>query len=355
MPQKKNLLINFLLIFAGGAAAFLLIKKTFFLLAPIFLAYLFSEVIRNSLSKIHPLGEPVKRILTVLLLLIFFAFLSLLVVLLAERFLHYATKITEFLSGNSESITSFFKEQIKKLENTLSSLLGQNMENRFTLYLPTLFQDFIKKGLSLLPIWIGKAAGCLPRFFISLIIFIISCYYFSCDWKRIRSFAEKNFSGNLLMRLSLMKKHFFRSLRQYTKAYLLLFLLTFSILYLGLTLLKSKNALGSAFLIALVDLLPVLGCGTVLLPWALFAFLTGKSGVALCILILYITTLLCHQFAEPKIVGSSIGLHPILSLVLVLLGLRFFGFWGMLLLPLGCTSFLNAQSEIKKITSEKSA
>lgn len=348
MFRRKSRLIHFLLIFACGAVLCFLIRKTFFLLFPIFTAYLFSEVIRNSLSKIHPLAEPVKRILTVLLLLIFFALLSLFAVLLAERLLHYAAEAAEFLSGNLESITGFCKEQIHKLENTLSSLFGQDLENRFTLYLPNLFQEFVKKGLEKLPTWIGAAAAYLPRFFISLIIFIISCYYFSCDWIRIRSFAKEKLSDKTRNRLTLVKKHFFRSLRQYTKAYLLLFLLNFAILYLGLALLKSKNALGSAFVIAFIDLLPVLGCGAVLIPWSLIAILTGKGGLAVGLLILYIITLLAHQFAEPKIVGSSIGLHPVLSLVLVLLGLKLFGFWGMILLPLGCTSYFNAESEMKK-------
>lgn len=352
MFQRKKRLINFLLIFAFGAIICFLIKKTFFLLFPIFIAYLFSEVIRNSLARIHPLAEPVKRILTVLLLLIFFALLSLVAVLLAERLLHYATKITELLSNNAESITSFCKELIHKLENFLSDLLNQDLENRFTLYLPSLFQDFFKKAIEKLPLWIGTVAAFLPRFFVSLIIFIISCYYFSCDWKCIRDFTKDKFSTKTRCRLSLIKKHFFLSLRRYSKAYLLLFLLNFTILYLGLVLLKSKNAIGSAFLIAFVDLLPVLGGGAVLIPWAILSFLTGKGGLAAGLLILYITTLLAHQFAEPKIVGSSIGLHPVLSLVLVLLGLQLFGFWGMILLPLGCTSYLNAQNEIEKDTQD---
>ena len=205
----------------------------------------------------------------------------------------------------------------------------------------------MKKALEFLPRLIAATASFLPEFFISLIIFIISCYYFSCDWDRIRVFCLENLSPNLCNWINLVKKHFFRSLRQYGKAYLLLFLLNFSILYLGLVLLKSKNALGIAFLIALIDLLPVLGCGAILVPWSVSAFLMGNFGMGIGLFILFLVTLFAHQCAEPKIVGSSIGLHPILSLATVLLGLKLFGIWGMILLPLGVTSYLNAREERK--------
>ena len=348
MSQQIKTMIHVLLLFACGAVFYFLLKKTFFLLFPIFLAFLFSEGIRNSFAKLHPLAAPVKRILTVLLLLIFFGLFSLVAVLLVERLLHYTTNITELITENLDRITGFCKEQVGRLEGFFSKILGQDLENRFTTYLPTFFQDFLKKGLAYLPGWIGAIASFLPRFFISLIIFVISCYYFSCDWQRIRVFYKEKTPPDTQLWLSLGKKHFFRALRQFAKAYLLLYVMNFAVLYLGLTLLRIKNAFGVSFVIALIDLLPVLGCGTVLVPWAIFHVFSGEIGLGIGLGILFVVTLFAHQCAEPKIVGSSIGLHPVLSLVLVLLGLRLFGIWGMILLPLGVTSYLNVRAELNE-------
>lgn len=346
MNKHKSVFL-FLLYGIAGLALYFFIKKTFFLLFPIFFAFLCSEGIRGSFARLHPLAAPVKRILTVLLLLIFFALFSLFAVLMVERLLHYTTVLTKFLSEHGEGITDFCREQIHRLEKLLSPFLGEASEQRFTLYLPTLFQDFLKKALEALPHLIAAIASFLPQFFISLVIFIISCYYFSCDWDRIRVFYKETLPPKLCDWTNLMKKHFFRSLKQFGKAYFLLFLMNFAILYLGLVLLKSKNAIGYAFVIALIDLLPVLGCGTILVPWSVSAFLMGKVGMAIGLLVLFLVTLFAHQCAEPKILGSSIGLHPVLSLVLVLLGLKLFGFWGMILFPLGVTSYLNAKEEYK--------
>ena len=115
-----------------------------------------------------------------------------------------------------------------------------------------------------------------------------------------------------------------------------------------MVILRISSPLGTAFLIAFVDLLPVLGCGTVLVPWAILSFFIGRSGLGIGLLVVYLITLFAHQMAEPKIVGSSIGLHPVLSLALVILGLRLYGLFGMLLLPLGFTSYLKARDELNE-------
>ena len=100
-----------------------------------------------------------------------------------------------------------------------------------------------------------------------------------------------------------------------------------------------------AFYIAFVDLLPVFGCGTVLIPWALFSFFLSETGLAIGLLVLYVIIFAIRQILEPKIVGESIGIHPVFSLILVIGGLYLFGFSGMILLPLIATCAMNHMEE----------
>ncbi|MBR5295722.1 MAG: AI-2E family transporter, partial [Clostridia bacterium] len=195
---------------------------------------------------------------------------------------------------------------------------------------------------------IGKFIGFIPRFFISSIIFFVSCYYFSCDWDRISCFFAKKIKKEKVELAVKIKKQFFLSLKGYTKAYFLLFLLSFSQLFLGLVLLRVREAFSIAFTIAIIDLLPVLGCGTILIPWAIICLLFEKGALGIGLFILYLVILIVRQFAEPKILGSSIGLHPLISLLLVIVGLRFFGFCGMILFPLGASCFLQLKKEANK-------
>lgn len=349
MTEKTRLqLIDLFILVLAGILLYFVLKYAFFLIFPIFLAFLFSEGIRKSLKRLTPLSPVAKRILTVLVLLIFFSLLSLVTVLIAERILHYSAKLADFLSENMEGITHFCKEKGVMIKKNLSDFLHTDISDQFTFQLPDIFGRWLQKILDYLPGWIGTFIGFIPRFFISSIIFFVSCYYFSCDHERVSSFLSKKIKKEKRELLLGVKKQFFLSLCGFTKAYCLLFLLSFSQLFLGLVLLKIHGAFSIAFTIALIDLLPVLGCGTVLIPWALISLLSGKITLGIWLLVLYLATLITRQFAEPKILGSSIGLHPLVSLLLVITGLRFFGLCGMILFPLCASCFL----QVKKRNTE---
>jgi predicted PurR-regulated permease PerM len=89
-----------------------------------------------------------------------------------------------------------------------------------------------------------------------------------------------------------------------------------------------------AVLIAIIDIFPVLGVGTVLIPWSLVLFLEGNTAVAAGLLILFGLMSWIRQFAEAHLLGKFMGLHPLITLAGGYLGLRFFGFWGMLYTPI---------------------
>ncbi len=341
----RNRLFDFLLIAAAVAVLYRGIRHVFFFIFPIALALIFSELIRKSFLRLSPLSSGVKKILIILILLIFFALLSLMVILLTDRLIRVITSLSNFLSAHFDEMFSFCQEKVQAVERFFSNLFKRDLQNSISANLPPLFRSLLQKMMEKTPEWIGKVASFVPRFFISLFIFLICTYYFSCDGERFSNFFAKKISPEKLDRFHQTKSLFLRALAQYGKAYLLLFLLTFSELFLGLALIRVPGAAGKAFFIAFVDILPVLGCGTVLIPWALFCLLSKNTGLGLGILILYLIVLVIRQIAEPKIVGSSIGLHPVLSLVLVLGGLYFFGFFGMLIFPLLAVCILQSVKE----------
>ena len=111
-------------------------------------------------------------------------------------------------------------------------------------------------------------------------------------------------------------------------------LLTFFELTVGLHILGIKNALVIAFLIAIFDVLPVLGTGGIMLPWILISFLNNQVKTGVGLLILYLVITVIRNIIEPKIVGKQIGLHPLLMLMCMYLGARLFGFLGIFILPI---------------------
>jgi len=159
---------------------------------------------------------------------------------------------------------------------------------------------------------------------------LLAVYFTSAAYPTLRAWAGRlkgNFFGETAATLR-------TTLLRWLRAQLTLFSLTFAQLLLGFTLLGSDFALLGAFLTALVDLLPVLGTGTVLIPWALFALLADNAPRALGLVLLYLTTLLVRNIVEPRLLASLAGVPPIVSLAAMYLGFCSFGVGGMLLFPL---------------------
>ncbi|MBO6053140.1 MAG: AI-2E family transporter [Clostridia bacterium] len=120
----------------------------------------------------------------------------------------------------------------------------------------------------------------------------------------------------------------------YLRGALLLFTVTFTELFAGLTLIRAENALAVAAMTAAVDFLPVFGCGTVLVPWAVFSFVGGHTGRGIALLVLLAVIWLVRQFLEPRVIGRAAGVHPFLALAGAYVGFRLAGVAGMLLMPI---------------------
>ena len=120
----------------------------------------------------------------------------------------------------------------------------------------------------------------------------------------------------------------------YIKSYALLFLLTTAELWLGFWLLNIPYKAGLAVGIAFFDLMPILGVGGILMPWGTIGLLLGNFKIGLGILGLYLAITAVRNAVEPKLVGQQIGLHPLATLVAMVVGLKIAGLPGMMLLPI---------------------
>ena len=178
-----------------------------------------------------------------------------------------------------------------------------------------------------------NAASGLPGAMLSVLVFGLSCFYLCLDGDRIYAFFLGCFAKEHRQRVHDACVAVVHALRGYLRAYGLIFCLTFFELLIGFLLVGVRYAFLVALLIALLDLLPVIGSGAVLLPWSAVAFLSGEVRVGAGLLILYGVVTLVRQIAEPKIVGNSLGLHPLAALASMYVFFRLFGAIGIVLGP----------------------
>lgn len=134
----------------------------------------------------------------------------------------------------------------------------------------------------------------------------------------------------------MIKRSLLKSVGGYFKAQLKIEVWMYLLLVIGLSILKVDYVLLIAFGIAILDLLPFFGTGTVMVPWAIIKILSGDYTVAIGLLIIWGVGQLARQIIQPKIVGDSVGVAPIPTLFLLFIGYKLSGVIGMILaVPLG--------------------
>lgn len=207
------------------------------------------------------------------------------------------------------------------LQNNVSSLFsdGTALLGRVTGYL---------LGLA------GNLLSHIPDSALSLGTGVISAFLISAKLPKIRRFLLRRIPMEKLRAAVDTFRRIKNALGCWILAQVKLMGVTFVILFLGFVLLRIRYALLWALGICLVDAFPVLGTGTVLLPWSLLQFLQGDSPRAIGLLGIYVTVTLTRSILEPKLIGRHLGLDPLVTLIVLYTGYKLWGIAGMLLAPM---------------------
>lgn len=181
---------------------------------------------------------------------------------------------------------------------------------------------------------VGAFVRSVPRVLIFILITVIASIYFSLELEKINGFVKKILPKSVTRVLVNFKNKFLSSLLKYLRAYLIIMLITFIIMLFGFLIIGVKYAVLLAFIVALLDALPLIGVGTVLVPWSIYQLIFSDVRVGIGLMILFGAQAVLREFIEPKIIGKNLGIHPIVSLFLLYAGYIVFGFMGLFLIPL---------------------
>lgn len=185
-----------------------------------------------------------------------------------------------------------------------------------------------------------KAMGA-PGFFLGLVMFLMATYFLSADYPYLRTRMIQMMDDRVLCHLSQVRKVAVAAFGGYLKAQILLSAGVFLILLLGFLVSRQDYAFLLALGLAILDFIPLLGSGTVMVPWAVVAFLTRDYPTAISVMVIWGIIALFRRVAEPKIVGDQTGLSPVLSLISIYAGMKLGGVPGMILGPILTLVVLN--------------
>ncbi len=355
VEKKRKFIINvayWALIFA---IVYFVMKKAVIVCMPFVISFILAACLQPLIRIISRKFKIKQKPASLIVVTLFFCTVGLLVTLLVIRLVITGTDL-------ASELPHFYSEMIlPTVESAMANL--QNLLRKFKPDITVNVNEVISwlgDRLQQMTFLAEKAVDILsgiPGLVVSTFIAIVSTYFMSSDFEGISAWCLAQLSEKHRNTVLEIKKYITEILFKYIRSYLLIILVTFSELLAGLFVISRiftdmfsgfGHILAVSAIVAVFDILPVVGTGTVVVPWAIIQFLTGAYGKGVALLILYGITLTVRQVIEPKIIGVQVGLHPVATLMAMIIGTSLFGVVGLFGFPvtLALLADLNRRGKI---------
>ena len=301
--------------------------------APFLIAFLLASLTYSPAQRLSARLHTPQRGTRLMLSLLFALSFAALVILIAWQVI---SAIWGFLVdiGNEKDLTNLISRFFSEKSYILGGAFPSDLADRIGGAIDSLFSS----ALSAITSAVTGIAGGIPRLFLFLLVTLVSLAYFSFDYDRITKFLHSVLPRRAMEIISLLCTSVVRVIGRYILSYSLIMLITYFVLLVGFSIIRIDHGPILALLVAFLDILPIIGVGTVLLPWGVYELAVGISSRGIGLILLFVANSLIRQIAEPRIVGKSLDIHPIVSLIMLYVGYALFGFTGMIVLPVAAVS-----------------
>ncbi len=310
-------------------AMYLVIRFVLPVIWPFLLAFFIAHYLHKWARFIHERLHFNSRLATFLVIGAVFAAV---VGVLTALFVNLASQIRNLMENFDEYVV-YVSDGLKDICDRLGDTFGVDTAD---------FYDTIQVGMRQVQVQVSDAfmdnfmvntkeiAQGAMNFIILIVLLFTAIIYMTKDMEEIRRYMNNCFfSKEIAFVKNLVRTVFFA----YLKTQFILMCIISIICVVGLLILKNPYGLGIGILIGVADALPLFGVGAVLLPWTLFKLATGEYFYAAMLFTMFLLSYMAREYLEPRIMGNTIGLHPVVSLVAVYVGYTLFGFLGMVIGP----------------------
>lgn len=273
-----------------------------------------------------------RKLSSAIIVLLIFALIVFIIYLLVSKMIF---ETTNFIAQVPEIYQSF-SEDFNVIEQNVARTLNSVPED-FRIELLGMmdrFSDFVLKSIQKLGQTTITSAGTfaknIPSILVAMIITVLSAYFMIADKESISKFIASHFSKETRSRVNKLTDGMRSIFSGYLKAQFIILAFVGVILFIGFLFLKVKFAFLLAILVALLDFLPFFGTGTALGPWGLFHLLSGDYRMAIGLAIIYVVSQLARRVIEPKVLGQTIGMNPLLTMILMYVGYKVVGVLGLI-------------------------
>lgn len=372
VEKRRATLINFAYYALLAVLYYVFIKYAFDVVWPFVIAFVFSMLLQKPIRFMAEKSRVPKKIISVTtVLFILCAVLGIVVFVgykLMLEFKDFGQFVIQKINNLPQTIASvrdWFLGLIDILPDKIENSLAETVNG----FAADLIKNTTENGLSglgggmqlpegfsisslMTPLGgLLSTAKRIPYILSGILIGVIASFFITTDYDNVVGIFKRNVSEKNEKLFVETKRLFGDVIGKMIKSYATIIFITFCEVAVGLNLLSLFNIYKGGYIIvisiitALLDILPVFGTGTVLIPWAIYSLIMGDIPFAIGLVVLYILITVIRQVIEPHLVAMNVGIHPIFTLASMYIGIQLFGVLGIFILPITIVLLKTLNSE----------
>ena len=337
LEKRRQFIINFLYFAIILGIVILLARYALGVLMPFLIALIIAFLLKPAVAYLNTKVKLPRGVAGIVLVVVFYALLGLLFTVLGVQLFSAAKSF--FLTLPS-LYTNSIVPWLHKAFDSLQEFVG-HLDPDATASYNVIAEKVTKSvGDAVVTVsksvveWVTSSTLKAPKLLLNLLIMVISTIFLTVDFPKIQAFVMRQLTPRWRSLLHNARVQLGRTIWSYVRSYAMILVITFTEIFIGLSIIGIDNAAGIAIAIAIFDILPVVGSGLVLLPWTIYTLISGNLAAGIGLGVLYVVVIVVRQIMEPKIVGDRVGLHPLVTLLSMVLGTYLFGGIGLLGLPI---------------------
>ncbi|WP_088104974.1 sporulation integral membrane protein YtvI [Halalkalibacter urbisdiaboli] len=310
---------------------------------PLIAALVTALILSPAVNTLHRKGKMKRNIAVMIVFTIFVCFIGLSGYFITTKAITQGTDVVEnfpqYINDLNRAWLNFQRDLEEKYE-TLPPEVVQEINLQVTRALNELRSTISDRNLIT---DVTSVISSIPGYLVTFIVYLIALFLFMLELPRIKEKIYAYLSERTKDKVNFMTSRLSYVVWGFFKAQFLVSIIIFIVSLVGLLIIAPEVALLMAFIIWLVDFIPLIGSIVILAPWAIFQLIAGNVGTGTQLLILAAVLLIIRRTVEPKVMGHHIGLSPLATLIAMYLGLMFFGVMGFIIGPLIVIAFTSAK------------
>lgn len=352
IEKRRSFIINVVYYFLIIGIIFIVLKYGLPFIGPFVIAFVIAFFLNKPIAFLAKRCHVNRTFIAIAIVVLFYCTVGVLLsgigirlfISVKELFFRLPDLYTSEIQPDLMQLFDSLEHSISKMDASLLPTIDEFSSN----VIQSLGESISNFSMKMIGI-ISNYASSLPGFFIRILFTIISTFFLVIDYNKITDFLLHQLQDKHQKLIIEIKNYVVHTLFKCILSYALIMGITFVELSIGLSIIGIENAIVLALAISVFDVLPVLGTGGVMIPWAIITALQKNYSLALGLLIVYLVITVIRNILEPKIVGSQVGLHPLVTLMALFVGAQLFGVLGLFGLPitLSLLKHLNDKGKIR--------